>query len=87
MRSTSARRGGGRRARCLGFGDLRGLGRAGSWAHKADAAVVARVNGEPVTRAEFQRMLGNPLTRSELQQEHGGRTRTRRSWNAWRCGR
>jgi len=34
-------------------------------------AVVARVNGDPVTRAEFHRMLGNPLTRSELQREHG----------------
>ncbi len=38
---------------------------------EADVAVVARVNGEPVTRAEFQRMLGNPLTRSQLQQELG----------------
>jgi parvulin-like peptidyl-prolyl isomerase len=35
------------------------------------AVVVARVNGEPVSRAEFQRMLGNPVTRSELQQERG----------------
>jgi len=38
---------------------------------KADVAVVARVNGAPVPRAEFQRMLDNPLTRSQLQQEIG----------------
>jgi len=38
---------------------------------KVEAALVARVNGDPVTRAEFQRMLGNPLTRSQLQQERG----------------
>jgi parvulin-like peptidyl-prolyl isomerase len=37
----------------------------------ADGSVVARVNGEPVTRAEFQRMLGNPLTRRELQLKLG----------------
>jgi hypothetical protein len=38
---------------------------------KLDVAVVARVNGEPVTRAEFERMVGNPLTREQLQQELG----------------
>jgi len=40
---------------------------------KADDAVVARVNGEPVPKAEFERMLGNPLTRGQLQQELGSK--------------
>lgn len=31
-----------------------------------DATLVARVNGEPVTRAELQRMRDNPLTRRQL---------------------
>jgi parvulin-like peptidyl-prolyl isomerase len=34
--------------------------------------VVVRVNGDPITRAEYDRMLANPLTRRELQQELGG---------------
>jgi parvulin-like peptidyl-prolyl isomerase len=38
---------------------------------EADAAVVARVDGEPVTRAELRRMRDNPLTRRQLQQELG----------------
>lgn len=33
--------------------------------------VVARVNGEPITGAEFRRMVGNPLTRQQLEQERG----------------
>jgi len=41
---------------------------------KADIAVVARVNGDPITRAEFLRMVGNPLTRQQLQQENGAKT-------------
>jgi len=53
------------------FLDAGDSARAAQAAGSANAgpAVVARVNGEPVTRAEFQRMLGNPLTRSELRQE------------------
>jgi len=38
---------------------------------KDNLVVVARVNGEPVTGAEFQRMLSHPLTRNQLQQELG----------------
>jgi parvulin-like peptidyl-prolyl isomerase len=38
---------------------------------KPDTTVVARVNGEAVTRVELQRMLNNPLTRRQLQQEFG----------------
>jgi len=34
-----------------------------------DGAVVARVNGDAVSEAEFRRMLGNPLTRGQLRQE------------------
>jgi parvulin-like peptidyl-prolyl isomerase len=52
---------------------------SGSSAHVGlsgkDAApgnVVARVNGEPVSKAELDRMLGNPLTRSQLAEELGG---------------
>jgi parvulin-like peptidyl-prolyl isomerase len=38
----------------------------------ADAAdAVARVNGEPITRGEFDRMLANPATRAQLRQELG----------------
>lgn len=55
---------------------------ASTWAHpehalarevgsEADAALVARVNGDPVTQAEFRRMRANPRTRRELQQELG----------------
>jgi parvulin-like peptidyl-prolyl isomerase len=40
---------------------------------KADI-VVARVNGEPISGAEFRRMVGNPLTRQRLEQEFGERT-------------
>ena len=55
----------------MAFGDeVAGAAQAVS-PNKPAAAVVARVNGDPVTRAEFQRMVGNPLTRSELQQERG----------------
>jgi parvulin-like peptidyl-prolyl isomerase len=40
---------------------------------KPDVAVVARVNGEAITKAEFHRMLGNPVTRQQLQQELGAK--------------
>jgi parvulin-like peptidyl-prolyl isomerase len=46
------------------------LGPSRAWS--AEPEVVARVNGEPVTRRELQRMLGDPLTRRQLQQELGG---------------
>jgi parvulin-like peptidyl-prolyl isomerase len=36
-----------------------------------DFSLVARVNGEPVTRAELERMLANPLERQELREELG----------------
>jgi parvulin-like peptidyl-prolyl isomerase len=42
-------------------------------ARSAEPEVVARVNGEPVSRAELQRMLADPLTELQLQQEHGVR--------------
>ena len=35
----------------------------------AEPEIVANVNGEPVTRAEFRRMLANPLTSRQLEQE------------------
>lgn len=38
---------------------------------KAEVAVVARVNGEPVTRAQFDRMVANPLTLRQAQRELG----------------
>jgi len=37
----------------------------------AEADTVARVNGEPVTRAELQGVLADPLTRGRLQRELG----------------
>ena len=37
----------------------------------ADPVIVARVNGEPVTRAQFDRMVGNPLTLQQAQRELG----------------
>jgi parvulin-like peptidyl-prolyl isomerase len=37
----------------------------------ADTAVVARVNGEPVTRVQFVRMVANPLTLQQAQRELG----------------
>jgi parvulin-like peptidyl-prolyl isomerase len=40
-------------------------------ARAAEPEIVARVNGEPLTRAEFQRMRANPLTVRQLQQELG----------------
>lgn len=45
------------------------LGRSGAWS--ADPELVARVNGEPVTRGQVQRLLADPLARSELQRELG----------------
>lgn len=38
---------------------------------KVDVAVVARVNGEPVTRAQFDRMVANPLTLRQARRELG----------------
>ena len=38
--------------------------------HSTDT-IVARVNGEPITGAEFRRMVGSPLTRQQLEQELG----------------
>jgi foldase protein PrsA len=40
-------------------------------AKSAGTEVVARVNGEPVTRAQFDRMVTNPLTLRQAQQELG----------------
>ena len=40
-------------------------------AGSAEPGIVARVNGQPVTRGELQRMLADPLARSRLQQELG----------------
>ena len=45
------------------------LGRSGAWSAEPD--LVARVNGEPVTRGDVQRLLADPLTRRELQRELG----------------
>ncbi|HSB69961.1 MAG TPA: peptidyl-prolyl cis-trans isomerase [Candidatus Methylomirabilis sp.] len=41
----------------------------GAWS--AEPEIVARVNGEPITRAELQRMLADPLTRARHQRELG----------------
>ena len=40
-------------------------------ASSAESEVVARVNGEPVTRGELQRTLADPLTRDQLERELG----------------
>lgn len=45
------------------------LGTPGVWS--AEPEIVARVNGEPLTRAELQRILADPATRQQLQQELG----------------
>lgn len=53
---------------------LPGSAAAGMPANNASAAereLVARVNGEAVTRLEFERMRANPLTVRQLQQELG----------------
>lgn len=47
-----------------------------AWAGQRDALessadVIARVNGEPITRVEHRRMRDNPLTRRQLQDERG----------------
>jgi parvulin-like peptidyl-prolyl isomerase len=53
------------------------LSHDGAWAaqneasSKGDVSVAARVNGEPVTRGELQRLLADPLERSRLLQELG----------------
>lgn len=46
------------------------LGSAGTWG--AEPEIVPRVNGEPVTRGELERMLAAPLTRDQLEREFGG---------------
>ncbi len=45
------------------------LGRSG--ASSAESEIVARVNGEPVTRDDVRRLLADPLARRQLQQELG----------------
>lgn len=40
-------------------------------AKSAEPEIVARVNGDSVTRAQFERMLANPLTLRQAQQELG----------------
>jgi parvulin-like peptidyl-prolyl isomerase len=40
-------------------------------ATSADSEIVARVNGEPVTRAQFDRMVANPLTLQQARRELG----------------
>jgi parvulin-like peptidyl-prolyl isomerase len=47
------------------------LGRSGAWSAEPD--IVARMNGEPVTRGEVRRLLADPLARRELQRELGVR--------------
>ncbi|KAF0219138.1 MAG: PpiC-type peptidyl-prolyl cis-trans [Geobacteraceae bacterium] len=37
----------------------------------AEPEIVARVNGEPVTLGELQRMLADPLAQNRLEREHG----------------
>ncbi len=37
----------------------------------ADTEIVARVNGAPVTRAQFDRMVANPLTLQQARREPG----------------
>src|SRR5919106_404072 len=44
---------------------------AWSWTRSPDREVLARVNGEPVTRAQVQRMLADPLATRDLQREYG----------------
>jgi parvulin-like peptidyl-prolyl isomerase len=38
-------------------------------APKVESDIIARVNGEPITGAEVQRLLGDPVMRQQLQQE------------------
>ncbi len=40
-------------------------------AWSAEPEILARVNGEPVTREDMQRLLGDPTVRGQLQQELG----------------
>jgi hypothetical protein len=47
-------------------------GRGLSDASSADPEIMARVNGEAITRAEWQRMLTDSRARLTYQQEHGG---------------
>jgi parvulin-like peptidyl-prolyl isomerase len=43
-------------------------------ARSAEPEIIARVNGEPVSRDDLQRLLADPLTNWRLQQEQEGRT-------------
>jgi parvulin-like peptidyl-prolyl isomerase len=45
------------------------LGTGKAWGEESE--VVARVNGDPMSRADLQRLLADPLTISRLQQEPG----------------
>jgi foldase protein PrsA len=53
-----------------------GLGPSRAWSAEPD--VVARVNGDPVTRGELQRMAADPGTTRQLQQELAARKPDRR---------
>jgi parvulin-like peptidyl-prolyl isomerase len=53
----------------LAAGATAALGPSSVWS--VEPEIVARVNGEPVTRAELQRILTDPVTRQQLQQELG----------------
>jgi len=54
------------------------LGPSGAWS--AEPEIVARVNGEPVTRGEMQRLLADPLVHRQLQWELGVRGQDRKAW-------
>jgi parvulin-like peptidyl-prolyl isomerase len=56
-------------AACTGDGRARPAPAA---AKEAEAGIVAKVNGEPVARAEWRRMLTAPVERAQLVQELGG---------------
>jgi peptidyl-prolyl cis-trans isomerase SurA len=53
-----------------------GAAAAVAWSRtrSADREVLARVNGEPVTRAHVQRMLADPIAKQDLRREYGART-------------
>jgi peptidyl-prolyl cis-trans isomerase SurA len=50
-----------------------GAAAAVAWSRtrSADREVLARVNGEPVTRTQVQRMLADPIATQDLQREYG----------------
>ena len=51
----------------------------------AEPEVVARVNGEPVTRTEWRRMVADPLTRRLHQRDTGLKPLGRRELGAGPC--